>query len=72
MKRSISFKKTIFVSNKTLKPDTMLNNTNEIKMENQPIDCLTVNKKVNTGLCESVLGLVNTKEEAKQKLSKWL
>ena len=58
----------------------MLNNTNEIKMENQPIDCLTVNKevdtdfieKVKTGLCESVLGLVNTKEEAKQKLSTWL
>lgn len=56
----------------------MLNDTNEMKMENQPIDCLPINKdvdfieKVNAGLCESALGLVNTKEEAKQKLSKWL
>lgn len=58
----------------------MLNNTNEIKMEKQPVDCVTIKKevdadfieKVNTGLYESALGLVNTKEEAKQKLSKWL
>lgn len=49
-------------------------------MENQPVDCVTIKKevdadfieKVNTGLYESALGLVNTKEEAKQKLSKWL
>lgn len=58
----------------------MLNNTNEIKMDSQPVDCVAIKKevdadfieKVNTGLCESALGLVNTKEEAKQKLSRWL
>lgn len=59
----------------------MLNKTKEIKMLNQSIDCLgIVNEeesaefidKVNIGLHESAIGLVNTKEEAKLKLSKWL
>lgn len=58
----------------------MLNNTNEMNVVNQPIDCLTIDKEenadfidqINIGLRESAMGLVNTKEEAKLKLSKWL
>lgn len=56
-------------------------NTNEIMPVNQPIDCLAIDKKeediafidkVNIGMRESAMGMVNSKEEAKQKLSRWL
>ncbi|MFV0582422.1 MAG: hypothetical protein ACK5N4_10300 [Parabacteroides gordonii] len=56
-------------------------NTNEIMPVNQPIDCLAIDKKeedtafidkVNIGMRESAMGVVNSKEEAKQKLSRWL
>lgn len=58
----------------------MLTNRNEMNIDKQPIDCLAIKKeegidfinKVNIGLRESAMGLVNTKEESKQKLSKWL
>lgn len=58
----------------------MLTNRNEMNIDKQPIDCLVIEKeegidfinKVNIGLRESAMGLVNTKEESKQKLSKWL
>lgn len=51
-----------------------------MNIDKQPIDCLAIKKeecidfinKVNIGLRESAMGLVNTKEESKQKLSKWL
>jgi len=38
----------------------------------QLIDKLIFIDKVETGLKQSILGNVNTKEQAKQKLSKWL
>lgn len=56
-------------------------NTNEIMPVNQPLDCLAIDKKeedaafiekVNIGMRESAMGMVNSKEEAKQKLSRWL
>lgn len=58
----------------------MLTNRNEMNIDIQPIDCITIEKedssdfidKVNIGIRESAKGLVNTKEESKLKLSKWL
>lgn len=59
----------------------MLNDTNEMKMENQPIDCLTTDKKeqdiaflekVNVGMRESAMGIMNFKEDAKLILSRWM
>lgn len=56
-------------------------NTNEIKPVSQPVDCLAIDKKeedvsfiekVNIGMRESAIGMVNSKEEVKQKLSRWL
>ena len=38
----------------------------------QLIDNLIFIEKVETGLTQSLLGSVNTKEQTKQKLSKWL
>ena len=38
----------------------------------QLIDKLIFIDKVETGLKQSILGNVNTEEQAKQKLSKWL
>lgn len=52
-------------------------NVNEIKPVNQPIDCLAIDKKeedaafiekVNIGMRESAIGMVNSKEEAKPLL----
>ncbi len=44
----------------------------EIFSIDQLIDKLLFIEKVETGLKQSEMGLVNTKEQAKEKLSKWL
>jgi hypothetical protein len=53
-------------------------NTNEIMPVNQPIDCLAIDKKeegatfiekVNIGMRESAVGMVNSKEEVLHMLN---
>lgn len=59
----------------------MLNKMKVVKMVDRTKDCFAIIEKeensdfiekVNIGMRESAMGLVNTKEEAKLKLSKWL
>jgi len=49
-----------------------LDNLPENLTIDQVVDCLIFIEKVQHGLDDSVNGKINTKEEAAQKLNKWL